>query len=225
MTDKAKDVETAAEPAAVPVDAVGEPESIEDAVPAAEATEEAETTAEAEAAVETEIETEAAGEPEPAAEAQPAGEAELIAEEVPGAADDAEAQPVDSPAPVVENDAGDADTDEDEPETDGPAGLEVAEEPEPKAEPTMALSAEPRDDPAAPENRRILVLSVLVGALAVAVVGVFGLIVYDPATMFGLMPTWWAEPGSGRIIAGAGIVAALAVIAAGMHRTFLRRRN
>ncbi|MBB2942834.1 hypothetical protein FB565_002547 [Actinoplanes lutulentus] len=97
------------------------------------------------------------------------------------------------------------------------------------AEPLIDLNAPPREEPEAEpaEGRdpQLVMLSALVGALAIAVVVVFGMIIFDPVALISLVPNWFAEPGSSRVIGSVTIVVVMCAIALAVRQLYLRRRG
>ncbi|BAL91595.1 hypothetical protein AMIS_63750 [Actinoplanes missouriensis 431] len=138
--------------------------------------------------------------------AEPAATDVDVAEE-PAAEGASEPQPVDAPAPAVDSD--DAESTQDI----VPESLSAAPAEEPQNEPAEGL------DP------QLVTLSVVVGLLAIAVVVVFGMIVFDPVALISFVPDWFAEPGSSRIIGSVTAIVIMSALAIAMRQIFLRRRG
>jgi hypothetical protein len=88
----------------------------------------------------------------------------------------------------------------------------------------LAASEAADDEPVSQWDTRLTVLSVLVGVLAVAVMTVFSLIVFDPVSLVGIVPNWFAEPGSTRTGGVLAVVLVAAGVAYAMRQAYLRRR-
>ncbi|BBH63710.1 hypothetical protein ACTI_03950 [Actinoplanes sp. OR16] len=163
-------------------------------------------------------ETEEAPEPQPVdepAEAVPAAETEH-AETEQAEAEQAEAEHAEAEQAVA-----------DEPAAEVADEAEVVAEAEPTADLGLGLAAREATETGTGGqwDTRLTVLSMMVGVLAVAVVTVFGLIVFDPVALVSFVPDWFAEPGSSRVIGSLTIVVVMAALAAAMRQIYLRRRD
>lgn len=59
------------------------------------------------------------------------------------------------------------------------------------------------------EGPRTILLGITVAVLAVIVLALAGLAVLDPVSLVSLVPDWFTEPGTARIIAGAALTTAI----------------